>query len=238
MTSNNIFKKLITFIILFLLIPLIVVLGVYAFKDRKYNLLSIIIVIFSCVPFFLHFEKGKKGIRELVIVAVMTAFSILGRFIFSPIPGFKPVTAITIIAGIALGAESGFMVGSLTAIISNMFFGQGPWTPFQMFVWGMLGFVSGLIFYNKKNPNRFVLSLVGLIGGCIYSLLMDIWTTISIDGEFLFSRYLVHISSSVVFMLIYMVSNVIFLMILAKPFLEKINRIKVKYGVFNASNFM
>ena len=168
----------------------------------------------------------------------MTSFSILGRFIFSPIPGFKPVTAMTIIAGIALGAESGFMVGSLTAIISNMFFGQGPWTPFQMFVWGMLGFVSGLIFYNKKNPNRFVLSLVGLIGGCIYSLLMDIWTTISIDGEFLFSRYLVHISSSVVFMLIYMVSNVIFLMILAKPFLEKINRIKVKYGVFNASNFM
>lgn len=238
MNSNNIFKKIITFIILFVLIPLVIFFGVWAFKDRKYNLLSIIIVIFSCIPFFLHFEKSKKGIRELVIIAVMTAFSILGRFVFSPIPGFKPVTAITIIAGIALGAESGFMVGSLTAIISNIFFGQGPWTPFQMFVWGLLGFISGLIFYNKKNPNRFVLSLMGLIGGCIYSLLMDIWTTISIDGEFLISRYFVHVSSSVVFMLIYMISNVIFLLILAKPFTEKINRIKVKYGVFNASNYI
>ena len=238
MNGKSVVKKTLILVILFVCIPLIIALGVYIFKDRKYNLLSIIIALLSCVPFFMHFEKSKKGIRELVIIAVMTAFSVLGRFIFSPIPGFKPVTAMTIIAGIALGAESGFMVGSLTAIISNMFFGQGPWTPFQMFVWGMLGFVSGLIFYNKKNPNRFVLSLIGLIGGCIYSLLMDIWTTISIDGEFLFSRYLVHISSSVVFMLIYMVSNVIFLMILAKPFLEKINRIKVKYGVFNASNYM
>ena len=225
-------KRIIGVCIFFIIIPLVIWFGVWLFNDRKYNVISMAIALLSCIPFFIRFEKGKSGAREVVVIAVMTAFSVVGRLIFSPIPGFKPVTAITIIAGIALGAESGFMVGSLTAIVSNIFFGQGPWTPFQMFVWGVLGFLSGLIFYKKQTSNRFILAVIGLVGGIAYSMLMDIWTTLSMEGTFNISRYLFYISSSSPFMAIYAVSNVVFLFVLAKPFLEKLNRIKTKYGIF------
>jgi len=225
-------KRIIGVCIFFIIIPLVIWFGVWLFNDRKYNVISMAIALLSCIPFFIRFEKGKSGAREVVVIAVMTAFSVVGRLIFSPIPGFKPVTAITIIEGIALGAESGFMVGSLTAIVSNIFFGQGPWTPFQMFVWGVLGFLSGLIFYKKQTSNRFILAVIGLVGGIAYSMLMDIWTTISMEGTFNILRYLFYISSSFPFMAIYAVSNVVFLFVLAKPFLEKLNRIKTKYGIF------
>lgn len=230
--KKQIYKTIVSVCIFFIVIPLVIWFGVWLFNDRKYNVISMAIALLSCVPFFIRFEKGKSGAREVVVIAVMTAFSVIGRLIFSPIPGFKPVTAITIIAGIALGAESGFMVGSLTAIVSNIFFGQGPWTPFQMFVWGIIGFLSGLCFYKKQTSNRFILAVIGLVGGIAYSLLMDIWTTVSMEGTFNISRYLFYISSSFPFMAIYAVSNVVFLFVLAKPFLEKLNRIKTKYGIF------
>ena len=195
-------------------------------------ILRIIIALLSCVPFFVRFEKGKSGAREMIVIAVMAAFSVVGRLIFAPIPAFKPVTAITIISGVALGPEAGFIVGSMTAVVSNMFYGQGPWTPFQMFVWGFIGFLAGVIFRKSKKPNRIVLSIVGAFGGVLFSLLMDIWATLSLDGEFLLSRYLVNVASSLSFMAIYAVSNIVFLIILAHPFLEKLNRIKTKYGIF------
>ena len=222
----------ITAVVLFVLIPLTIWLGVLLFEDRKYNIISIIIALLSCVPFFVRFEKGKSGAREMIVIAVMAAFSVVGRLIFAPIPAFKPVTAITIISGVALGPEAGFIVGSMTAVVSNMFYGQGPWTPFQMFVWGFIGFLAGVIFRKSKKPNRIVLSIVGAFGGVLFSILMDIWTTLSLDGEFLLSRYLVNVASSLSFMVIYAVSNIIFLIILAHPFLEKLNRIKTKYGIF------
>ena len=225
-------RKIITIVTIVVLIPLLILLGVWLFDDRKYNLVSILVALLSCVPFFIRFEKGKNNIREIVVIAVMTAFSVVGRLVFAPVPGFKPVTAITIIAGITLGAEGGFMVGSLTAIISNMFFGQGPWTPFQMLVWGILGFVSGLIFFKKQSPNRIVLTIVGAIGGCLFSLLMDVWTTVSMEGVFNIHHYLLNVTASLPFMGIYAGSNAIFLIVLAKSFMGKINRIKKKYDIF------
>lgn len=231
--KKTILRTCITLGVLFILIPLTIWLGVWLLEDRKYNIISIIIALLSCVPFFVRFEKGKSGAREMIVIAVMSAFSVVGRLIFAPIPAFKPVTAITIISGVALGPEAGFIVGSMTAVVSNMFYGQGPWTPFQMFVWGFIGFLAGVIFRKSKKPNRILLSIVGAFGGVLFSLLMDIWTTLSLDGEFLLSRYLVNVASSLSFMAIYAVSNIVFLIILAHPFLEKLNRIKTKYGIFS-----
>ena len=231
--KKTILRTCITLGVLFILIPLTIWLGVWLLEDRKYNIISIIIALLSCVPFFVRFEKGKSGAREMIVIAVMSAFSVVGRLIFAPIPAFKPVTAITIISGVALGPEAGFIVGSMTAVVSNMFYGQGPWTPFQMFVWGFIGFLAGVIFRKSKKPNRILLSIVGAFGGVLFSLLMDIWTTLSLDGEFLLSRYLVNVASSLSFMAIYAVSNIVFLIILAHPFREKLNRIKTKYGIFD-----
>jgi uncharacterized membrane protein len=215
-----------------MVIPSVIAVGVLLFKDRKYNIVSVIIAFLACVPFFIGFEKGKTGVRELVVIAVMTALSVVGRLIFAPLPGFKPVTAIVIITAIAFGGQAGFITGAMSALISNIFFGQGPWTPFQMFVWGFIGLLAGLIFKPDKKPNVILLIITGILGGVLFSLLMDIWTTLSVDGEFNFSRYLFFISSGFGFMTVYAVSNVIFLLLLTNPILKKLNRIKIKYGIF------
>lgn len=232
--KNSTVKKILSACVVLVLIPLTAWLGVWLFADRKYNIISIGVALLSCVPFFIRFEKGKSGSREMVIIAVMTSLSVIGRLIFTPLPAFKPVSAIVIITGTALGPEAGFMVGSLSAIVSNIFFGQGPWTPFQMFVWGFIGFFAGVVFRKSKKPNKIAMSLMGVIGGVLFSLMMDIWTTLSLDGTFLWTRYLASVAASFPVMTIYAVSNVIFLLILARPFLEKLNRIKIKYGVFDS----
>lgn len=227
-------KYLISIIIYVFLIPLVIFVGVKLFKDRKYNIISMIIAFLSCVPFFIGFEKGRTGARELVVIAVMIAISVVGRLIFAPIPGFKPVTAIVIITAIAFGPQAGFLTGSMSAIVSNIFYGQGPWTPFQMFVWGLIGLIAGLIFARDKKPNVILLVVIGILGGVMFSLLMDIWTTMSLDGGFNITRYLFYITSSLPFMAVYAISNVAFLLILTKPILEKLNRVKIKYGIFNS----
>ena len=227
-------RTVISFAVYLVLIPLVIFIGVKLFADRKYNLISILIAFLACVPFFIGFEKGKTGARELVVIAVMSAISVLGRLIFAPIPGFKPVTAIVIITGIAYGMQAGFLTGTLSAIVSNIFYGQGPWTPFQMFVWGFLGLLAGLLFKRGQKPNAIWLIIIGTIGGVLFSVMMDIWSVLNIDGTWNWARYLALLVSSLPFMAIYAVSNVIFLLLLTKPFLQKLNRVKDKYGLFAA----
>ena len=133
MNGKSKIKTAIDLSIAFIVVPAVIFIGVTLFNDRKYMLISVFIAFLSCLPFFVAFEKGRRTGRELVVIAVMSAISIVGRIIFAPIPGFKPVSAIVIITGMALGAEAGFITGSMTALASNVFFGQGPWTPFQCF---------------------------------------------------------------------------------------------------------
>lgn len=222
-------------IIYSVLIPCVIFIGVKLFADRKYTVISIVIAILACIPFFIGFERGKTGARELVVIAVMTAISVVGRLLFAPIPGFKPVTAVVIITAIAFGMQAGFLTGALSAIVSNIFFGQGPWTPFQMFVWGFLGLLSGLIFKRGKKPNVVLLIVVGILGGVVFSVMMDIWSVLSIDGTWNWSRYAALLVSGLPFMAVYAVSNVVFLLLLTKPFLQKLNRVKTKYGLFSGS---
>ena len=158
----------------------------------------------------------------------MIALSVIGRIIFTPVPGFKPVTAMVVITAMYFGSEAGFMTGSLSALISNFCFGQGPWTPFQMFSWGILGFIAGII-ARQLRENKVVLAIYGIVSGVLYSFLMDVWTVLSADGYFNFSRYLAAVAAAAEFTVIYAVSNVIFLLLFAKPIGKMLERIKVKY---------
>ncbi len=232
MNGKTKIKRAIDLSIAFIVVPIVIFIGVKLFNDRKYMLVSVLIAFLSCLPFFVVFEKGRRTGRELVVIAVMCAISVVGRIIFAPIPGFKPVSAIVIITGTALGAEAGFITGAMTALASNVFFGQGPWTPFQMFAWGITGFLSGLIFFGKKKKSMFALISAGALGGVLFSLIMDVWTTVSISGQFIFGEYVLYIVAAIPVTIEYAASNVIFLIVLTKPFTEKLERIKLKYGIF------
>jgi len=224
-------KKVIKYLCVFLVAPLIVLCGVFFLGDRKYAFVSLALSVVACIPFFVSFEKGKNDARRIVIIAVMTALSVAGRFVFAPIPFFKPVTAIVIITAIYLGAEAGFITGAFSAVVSNFYFGQGPWTPFQMFAWGLIGFLAGLL-AKRLLESKVLLIIFGALSGVVFSFIMDVWTTLWADGTFNIARFIASITTAAPFTVVYMVSNVIFLLLLTKPFGRKLQRLKTKYGIF------
>lgn len=201
---------------------------------RGGNLISVALAILACVPAFVLFETEKHDSREIAAIAVMSAISVLSRVIFAPFPAFKPVSAIVMITGMAFGAEAGFITGSMSALVSNFYFGQGVWTPFQMLAWGLSGLLAGLVLHKSRNKTKkWVLVILGICGGALFSLLMDIWTTLSFDGRFSFVRYLFYTVRSLPFTALYCVSNVILLLILAEPICRKTDRLVVRYGIFD-----
>ena len=171
------FKSAFPYITAFVLVPLCIAVGVFAFRGKAYLPVSVCIALLSCLPFFLAFEKKNGNVQLAVILAVMTALSVLGRFAFAAIPHFKPVSAIVIITGMYLGAQSGFLCGALSAVLSNILFGQGPWTPFQMLAWGLIGLFAALLGGILKK-NKIALAVFGALAGVFYSLIMDIWTVL------------------------------------------------------------
>ena len=112
---------------------------------RGYYIAGVLIIIFSMVPFFAQFERRRPEAREMVMIAVMCGIAVASRAAFIMLPQVKPVIGIIIIAGMAFGPGGGFLTGSLTAFVSNFIFGQGLWTPWQMFAYGITGFIAGLL---------------------------------------------------------------------------------------------
>ena len=210
----------------FIIIPVFTVLGSALFDSGKHLIISLGVAVMTLLVFVSGYEKKKTGTRRMVIASVMIALCVLGRFI----PVFKPITALTIITGMYLGGETGFLVGSLSAVISNIFAGQGPWTAFQMLSWGLIGLIAGLA-ANPLKKSRVLLLAYGALSGIAYSFIMDIWTTLWYSGGFDTAVYLSALVTAVPYTVSYAVSNFVFLLFLAKPFGEKLERLHIKYGV-------
>lgn len=223
---NKKVRAALRFLIPFFLIPLIAVLGETVFDTKKHLFVSFSVAVLAVLLFIAGFEKKETGTRRMVIVAVMIALSVVGRFI----PFFKPVTAITVITAIWLGGESGFLVGSFSALLSNFYFGQGPWTPFQMLAWGLIGLIAGFL-AKPLRKHKGLLLLYGVLSGIAYSFLMDVWTVLGHYDTFNWNLYFAALATAVPYTVMYSVSNLLFLWFMAKPFGDKLNRIKIKYGV-------
>ncbi len=209
-----------------LVIPAAALGGYLALRSGGYVFTCVAVAMLSVLLFLCGFERKKTGARRLVLVCVMIALSVIGRFF----PFFKPITAIAVITGVYLGAEAGFLTGSFSALISNFYYGQGPWTPFQMFAWGILGFFAGLM-GKRLGKSRVLLCTYGALSGILYSLIMDVWSAVLASGGFSLEIYLAKVITALPHTTLYAVSNVVFLLVMAKPFGEKLTRIKLKYGV-------
>lgn len=215
-------------------IPLCIAIGFFFFGDRKYLFISMMTAVLSCIPFWTSLSGGKYSAKKVVLIAVLVAIATAGRSVFFMFPGIKPMAAVVIVTGISLGAEAGFLTGSLTMLLSNMLFGQGPWTPWQMFSMGLIGLLAGLLATAGKErmEKRSSLCLFGLIsplviyGGIMNfaSLLMMSYT---INKESIIAIYL----SGIPMDLLHAVSTVVFLAVGGKPMLEKIERVKKKHGI-------
>jgi len=224
--KNNNMRRFLKIIIPLFLIPFVVIAGNFFIDEKKHLFVSLTVVFLAFVFFISGIERKNIGTRRLVIISVMTALCVIGRFI----PFFQPITALTIITAIYLGGESGFMVGASAAFLSNFYFGQGPWTPFQMLSWGLIGLIAG---YLEKMlfKNKVFLIIYGVLSGIVYSLIMDVWSSLWYNGMFDLSYYKASIITALPYTLIYSISNFLFLMFLSEPFGKKLLRIKIKYGI-------
>ena len=220
-------------LLILLLIPLTLFIGVYYLEGRKYYFISLLILLECMLPFFLIFEDRKPRARELVLIAALVALNVAGRAAFFMLPEFKPVVAMTILAGVAFGGETGFLVGAMTMLVSNMLFSQGAWTPWQMFAMGVIGWLAGIL-YRKGVLRRIRLSLCifGVIcstvvyGGIMNPASALMWAN-TINREIILSYYITGIPVD----LVRAAATFFFLWIGAEPMLEKLDRIKVKYGL-------
>ncbi|MEF9864498.1 MAG: ECF transporter S component [Christensenellaceae bacterium] len=214
-------------------IPLTLAVGIFCFEDRNYYLISAIMIVLCMIPFALVFENRKPQARELVTIAVLVAIAVAGRAAFFMIPQFKPVVAIVIIAGVCLGGESGFMVGAMTGFVSNFLFGQGPWTPWQMFAFGIIGFLAGILFKKGVLPKKRLPLCVfgGLATLVIYGLIMDSASLLMFSQSVSWAALVATFVTGFPFNVIHAVATVLFLLILSKPMIEKLDRIKKKFGL-------
>lgn len=146
-------------LLIFCVIPATIALGVTLFNDRSYMLISWIILALTIAPFFMVFEKRKPKAREIVLIAMMCAITVAAQLLCRVTIGLTVGSGIIIACGIALGPEAGFLIGALARFVLNFYEGQGPYTPWQMFCWGLLGFLAGLAFnrigIEKRNSRNF-----------------------------------------------------------------------------------
>ena len=215
-----------------LLIPLTLLLGGRFLPGEQYYLTAVLILLECMLPFFLLFEGRKPRARELVVIAVLCAINVAGRGAFFMLPNFKPTVALTVIAGAALGGETGFLVGAMTMLASNVMFSQGPWTPWQMFAMGIIGFLAGLLFHRGPfRRERLPLCIFGTLatvviyGGIMNPASVLIWAK-TLDPKLLLTSYLTGFPMDCV----HGVSTWLFLWFAARPMLEKLERIKLRYG--------
>lgn len=220
-------------VMILLLIPLTLYVGMFYFGSRKYYFISLLIVAETMLPFFLIFEKRKPQARELVVIATLSAIAVAGRAAFFFLPQFKPVAALVIISAVAFGGEAGFLVGAVSMLASNVFFSQGPWTPFQMFAMGIIGFLGGVLF--RKGVLRRSRAALCTYGGLsvffIYGFIMNTYNIFQAQADVTLGMIITACIAGVPMDLIHAVSTVFFLWVAAPAMLEKLDRIKTKYGL-------
>lgn len=219
--------------VMMLIVPLLLYLSVRIFHGRKYLVCSLIVIFAAMLPFFMMFEGRKPKAREIMVIAVLAAIGVAGRAAFFMVPSFKPVAAIVILTGISFGGEAGFLVGCLIMMLSNMFMGQGPWTPWQMFAFGMIGFLAGILCQKGiLKARRRDLCIYGFLSVfLIYGGIMNPASALMAYGRITWSSLLAFYISGAPVDLVHAASTVVFLWLLSRPLLEKLERIKKKYGL-------
>ena len=224
--KNARLRAVLSIVIPALLIPAVVLTGALVFDASVHLWISLAVAALSLVLFVAGFEQKSIGTRRSVLVSVIIALCIAGRLI----PFFKPVTALCILCAVYLGPQAGFYTGALSALLSNFIFGQGPWTPFQMLAWGLIGLFAGLL-SGPLQKSRVLLLLYGALAGVAYSAVMDVWSVLWASGSVDVRTYAATLITALPHTALYVCSNLLFLFICAKPIGDKLQRIKIKYGI-------
>jgi energy-coupling factor transport system ATP-binding protein len=226
-------RTLVAAFLILLMIPLTIYFGIFFLGDRKYYFISLLIILETMIPFCMVFESRKPKARELIVISVLCGLAVAGRWAFFMLPQFKPVVAMVIIAGVCFGGETGFLVGAVTGFVSNFFFGQGPWTPWQMFAMGIIGFIAGILFrkgfLRKSKASLCVFGFFATL--LIYGGIMNPSSVIMAQSSPTLKMLVASYAAGLPMDIVHSVSTAFFLWFLSEPMIDKLERVKVKYGL-------
>ncbi len=224
-------RDLLVYIILFAICTAVMGYSLVRLEGRNYYFVSVAILLCGIILFLFRFENRSPSAEELTLIAVMCALAVVSRISLAFLPQVKPMAAFVIMAGISLGAETGFITGAMSAFVSNFYFGQGPYTPFQMFALGLVGFFAGILF-QKLPVNKAFLSIYGLVSILVlYGGVVDLNTLFFTTGNPTWEAVAAVYGAGFSMNLIYGISTACFLILLHRPVLNRLERVKIKYGL-------
>ncbi len=187
--------------------------------------------VVAIIPFFASFEAERRCARDIMPIIVMTALAVAGRLIFAPVPAIKPVTALIIITGLCFGREEGFITGALTMLVSNIFFGQGPWTPWQMFTMGLIGYLAGVMGSHGLLKRRWSICVFGFLMVFLYGFILDTWTLVGFVADMNAGSAFATYAAGFFTNLAGAIGTVAFLVPIAISWPRMFGRIKSKYQI-------
>ncbi len=178
---------------------------------------------------FAWYERSRPPSQVVALVAALAALAIAGRVAFAAFPNVKPTTDIVIFAGFALGAAPGFTVGALAALVSNLWFGQGPWTPWQMAGWGLCGVLGAALALGSRNVGRLGLAAVCGSAGIAYGALLNFSLMATYGGELSLRRFGVLETQAIPFDLAHAAGNVAFALIAGPAMVRMLTRFRERF---------
>ena len=211
-----------------------------AVSDRKYYLSALLVMAMTMAVFFLSFERRAPQARELALLAVMCALAVASRVVV-PFPSFKPTMAMVILAGIAFGGERGFLCGVVTALVSNFFFSQGPWTPWQMMGYGLGGLAAGLLrragILKRLPHGKKDIAVLAAFGFMLIIVLVgpildtSTYLTVAMKSAGATAALPIYLTGFLTANLPHASATAITLVLAGQPLLKMLHRIQTKYGL-------
>ncbi|MBC7253794.1 MAG: ECF transporter S component [Actinobacteria bacterium] len=196
----------------------------------RWSLNSLFLALVLLVILFLRFEEREYGAREVAAVGALAAVGAAGRVFFAALPGVQPATFLAVLTGYAMGAETGFLAGALIALLSNIFLGHGPWTPWQMLAWGLAGASGGLLGAFRRPKSLLAAAAILVTSwGFIFGWLMNLWFWLSFVYPLNWTSYIATCSTSFWFDLFHAAGNLVFVLALWRPMAEMLRRYRERF---------
>ncbi|WP_163191591.1 ECF transporter S component [Clostridium thermarum] len=221
------------FIMLVSILLMLVLMGlgfIYGSRMRDYSLMIIFAVLLILSFSYLYFEKSNMGTKEIAVIGTLSAFGGAARVPFVALPNVQPTTFLVALSGYVFGPYEGFLVGTTTAFISNIFLGQGPWTPWQMFAWGLIGFISGIIGLRNAAKNKKMSSegfaMLCFFYGFLFDWIMNLWHVLGFIRPLTLEKILTAYIVGLTFDIIHAGGNFVFAIILFENLYKVLYRFK------------
>jgi len=224
----------------YLFLALILVIGITAFMAplfpqtpmeffTNWGVTATIVVILAILAFFFEFEAIAISSKEIALIAMLGTISAVSRVPFAVIPNVQPCTYIIICSGYVFGPVAGFMVGAITALVSNFFLGQGPWTLYQMFAWGLAGVSAAYL--KRFNLGKTSLIILGVFWGYLYGWIMNTWFWASFIYPLTFRTFLTYQLTSIWFDTFHALGNAVFLGAFGPKTIAILQRFKMRFSI-------